>query len=453
LSFLVLAGGCGSSSTPPDTAVPIDAAPGDAGPDAAVTRDVSPFERTPPTPAPAALPFQVKDVGDVGAMPGRLTFAGALVLRGGGRDIGGMSDSFGFAYAKLKGDGDFVARVRSVQAIDPTSTAGIMVRADESDPTAASLFVGVLADPARGGQTVFRAQKGAMAEASTPDPQVRNQFLRIRREGRRFTAFRSSDRWAWVKLGSFEADMPEELAYGLAVSARSTMAPTQGEFDFARLIALDGRAAAEQWDVEPLGIAGPAPVAVMAGDKVSITGVADVFTTTFENGAALLAPMSGSRTITAKVEALGTAGTPNARMALTFREGSATRLNPTSRNILISVNAAGVVQFQRRDRSTNFEPGAMKDGLKPPVWLRLSRYDDPVTGKTTVAGLYSADGAQWTKLDEAEFAIPDPAMTGLVFTPGTLTTYATGQASGFSVTTTVPPTSDGGAPDSGAQSP
>ena len=79
---------------------------------------------------------------------------------------------------------------------------------------------------------------------------------------------------------------------------------------------------------------------------------------------------------------MGDAKTPDARLALTFREGGPARLNPTSRNVLISVTGKGLLEFQRRDRSTNFEPGMTRAGVGLPIWLRLTRHDDPLTSKT-----------------------------------------------------------------------
>jgi regulation of enolase protein 1 (concanavalin A-like superfamily) len=429
--------GCGSgdATTPQPADATVDA-PADAGATDGygAVSDLPPFERAPAQPAPTGW-WTRRDVGDVGAVPSGLSLGATIGLRGGGRDIGGAADSFVFAYSKLKGDGEIVARVRSLQQADPLSTAGVMVRADEADPGAASVFFGILADPLKGGQSVVRAQQGGASVASTPDPQVRNQYLRLRREGRRFSLARSTDRLAWIKAGAVEVDMPEEVAFGLAASARSAGLATQADFDYVRLLGRDAHAAQESWDVEPLGSAASGATAVIAGDRVTLNALADVFTTTAENGAALLAPRSseGSVTITARVEALGTPATPRARLALTFREGGPARLSSGSRNVLISVTADGLVEFQRRDRSTNFDPGQKKEGMKPPLWLRLVRNDDPATSKTTVTGLTSADGVTWTKLDAVEFAIPDPAMTGIIFTPGTLATFASAQVTDFSV--------------------
>jgi regulation of enolase protein 1 (concanavalin A-like superfamily) len=436
----------GPETRPADAAAP-DTAP--AGDGSAAIRDLPPYERAPAPMPPMGHGWLSKDIGNLGGNPGRLAITGPVMLRSGGMDIGGTADSCAFAYRKLTGDGEIVARVRSVQRADPGSTAGIMVRADENDPASASVYFGVLADPLKGGQYVVRGAKGQAAQASTPDPQIRNQFLRLRREGRRFTLSRSSDRIAWVKVGQTEVDMPPEVAFGLAASARHAMTPTEAEFDFVRLLGLDAAAAQDAWDVEPLGISAPLPVAVIAGDKVNISGSGDELTTTFDNGAALLAPRTGNLMITARVDAVGTANTPKARVALMLREGAPARLSPTGRHVLISVNAQGVVQFQRRDRSTNFDPGQMKDGLRPPVWLRLARVDDPATSRTTVTGYYSLDGNAWTRLDGAYFATPDPILAGVLFSSGAVTSYSTTQLSSFALNTMppvdpVPPGTDAG---------
>jgi hypothetical protein len=438
LGLGLLGAGCGDSAKSPpgmpDASADLDAASPPT--DGAAIRDLPPFERMPAQPQLAGW-WPRSDVGDVSPFPGSMIVAGTIALRGGGRDIGGTADSFVLAWRKLKGDGEIIARVRAVQMADPGSTAGIVVRADETDPGAAGVYLGVVADPLRGGQYVVRTQTGTASTASAPDTALRpGQFLRIRREGKRFTFARSLDRLAWVRLGAVEVDLPEEVVFGVATSARSDKAPTQGDFDFVKLLGFDARAAQEQWDVEPMGIAAAGPTAVLGGGTVSLNALNDVFTTTNENAAAVLAPRTseGNVTLTARVETLGTAATPNARLALTFREGGPARLSPSARHVLLSVTAGGLVEFQRRDRSTNFDPGARKEGLALPLWLRLVRDDDPVSNRTSITGLYSSDGMAWTRLDGVELPIADPAMTGFLFTSGTLATYTSARLTDVTVT-------------------
>jgi hypothetical protein len=87
-----------------------------------------------------------------------------------------------------------------------------------------------------------------------------------------------------------------------------------------------------------------------------------------------------------------------------------------------------------------------REGLALPLWLRLSRLDDPATSRTTVTGAYSTDGTAWTTLDSAQFAVPDPTMAGFIFTSGTLGRFASASLSGFSLNSAAP--SPG--PDAGA---
>jgi hypothetical protein len=401
-----------------------------AAADVVQPRDLGSFERSLPPPPPSGHGWTLTDVGDVGANKAAFAVSTGLIgVRGGGAGLGETSDAFGFAYKKIKGDADLVARVRSLQMIDPASTAGIMLRADATDPGAAMVFLGLLGDATKGGQLVSRARKGAASQLSAPDAAIRpGQFLRIRREGRRFTLYRSVDRTAWIKLGATEADMPEEIAVGLATTSHSAASVAAAEYDFVRLVSGDGLA--QGFDLEI--ITGVGQSAALEGKELTFTGIGDVFNTTTEFGSAVLRPVSGSQTIIAKIEGFNP-DAPAARVALTFREGGPARVSPTARHVLISVTAAGLVQFQKRDAMTNFEGGKMAMGMKPPLWLKLVRVDDPATAKTRVTGLYSTDGSAWTELDAMNIPLSDPVLGGMMLTSGSASVFATARVTEFSM--------------------
>ena len=196
-----------------------------------------------------------------------------VVLTGGGSDIGGAADSFVFAFRKMKGDGEIVARPRVGPAgrrpihrrPHGPGRRGRSGRRERLLRPAGRSHHGRPGGPPDGG-------RGSRRWPCPPDPQVRNQFLRLRREGRRFTLARSSDRIAWVKMGSVDIDMPDEVAIGLAVSARKPAMTTVGEFDFVRLLAADAAAPREAWELEPLGLAGPLASAVARGGQADHGG-------------------------------------------------------------------------------------------------------------------------------------------------------------------------------------
>ena len=452
---LAFAGSCSSTSTsepPPPAGVDAGTDPRGGNRDASAVRDVGPYDRAPLTPPAAGHGWLVKDLGAVGAGPATMRLTGSLLtLRAGGMDIGGTADGLGFVYQKTRGDFELVSRVRSLQMTDPGALAGVLVRADDVNPGAASVFLGILGDPAMGGRVVVRRTAGAASEALPPDVQIRaGQYLRVQRQGRRFTLSRSSDRVGWVRVQVMDVDLPLEVAVGVAASARNATMATTAEIDYLRLWAADATAAGQGWQLDSL--TGIGQVASLAGGSLALTAAADGFSTTSEPGAFALVEVSGSQTLSARIDALGSAATPRARVGLMFREGTAGRLSTASRHAMISLTAAGVVQFQKRDRSTNFDPGQMRAMVRPPVWLRLVRWDDPTTFRTRVTASTSADGVNWTPLDTADFALADPSVAGVVFSSGDSRTHDTVRIGGLALTATATPPPAGPPPDAGAPS-
>jgi hypothetical protein len=443
-----LSGACGSENQPavdaavvppgpvPDAGVPEDAW---VGRDLRV-RDAEPYERPPAS--SSAVTGHSWAWADVGLSPAEKSMLrytpGTITASTGGAGLDGAADSFGWFADKLHGDGEILARLRSVQMADPRSIAGVMIRA-AADPGAPSIFLGTLADVSRGGRIIVRRTAGAMAESMPTDVQIRvGQFLRIRRVGKQFTFYRSVDRTAWVKLGAVELDLPVDVLAGVAISAGKAGALTTTEIDNLRLVELDAGASAAGFDFEPLipGVALGGRASI-AGGEVSLVTNGEAFITTAEIGAALLAPIAGAQTITARVDSLGMA--PKARVGLTFREGGPGRVSGLSRHALISVDAAGKVAFQRRDRLMNFDPGGVRDGMKLPLWLRLARYDDPVAFRTRVRGSYSTDGTTFVTLDTVELPLADPMMVGLLATSGEQRVLTVAKLGALAITPTTTP--------------
>lgn len=480
---LGLACDSGSPAVGPDEDarfVPADAGPAvdpdDAaaagGPPELPVRDAAPYERPPPVAMVAEHGWAWNHLGVTPPESGGMRFAtnDRLLVRAGGAGLRGASDGAGLVTTRLMGDGEIVARVRSLQMVSAQAMAGVVIRADDSMPGAPSAFLGILAEEARGGQVIIRRSAGAAAEPLPTDPQIRAaQFLRIRREGRRFTFYRSVDRLAWVRLGTAEIDMPPAVVAGVAVTAGrvgdvpgadgGTMpATTTAELDLLRVIQLDPAAMASGFDLEPMS--GNGAIARIAGGAVDITAGGDQLITTSEPAIGLYAATSGSQTITAKVESVGGPMAPRARIGLTFREGGFGRVSPLARHALLSIDAAGALAFQKRDRSTNFDPGPVIPGVKLPVWLRLARWDDPQALRTRVLGSYSVDGVTFTPLPVVELALADPVLTGIIFTSGDPRVHGSARLGEFAISPTTTPiappadagTADAARPDAGGGS-
>ncbi len=447
---------CGESDDPAAPPASLDAgyspSPDAGSADAAVSRDLAvreamPYERPPGISNVSGHAWQWKDIGVAAPDKGSVQFFPTGILASGaGTGIEGTADSFGFAHDKLTGGGELVIRLRSLQMTSPRSVAGVMMRANATEAGAASVFLGLLGDSSKGGVVIIRRTAGAVAEVLTSELGIRSgQFLRIRRQGNRFQFARSLDRISWVQLGGVDIEMPAEIVAGLAVSAsRAGMAAT-AEIEQFRLFQFDPAAVAGGLEFEPLVATGGR--ATVAGSNVSITAVGDVFVTTSEPGTGLFTTVTGSQSITARIDGFS-ANTPRARVGLTFREGGIGRVGTGSRHALISVDAAGRVAFHRRDRTLNSDAFAFREGLKPPIWLRLSRWDDPVAVRTRVRGSYSTDGQSWTVLDTTEMPLPDPVLLGLLYTSSDPRTHGTVTASSLFVgpnTTPIEAPADAGA--------
>jgi regulation of enolase protein 1 (concanavalin A-like superfamily) len=145
---------------------------------------------------------------------------GTYEIQAGGSDFSGMSDSGHFLYSTRDGDFDVQAQVAS--NVRPSNRNGIMVR-ESTD--AGSVNVNVTWNPDRGfAATVRSATGGDTAFFSTGNtwvcdlhapPEV---WLRLKRVGDQFTAYRSADGKQWVELGTTTVTLPQTVLLGLAAN-------------------------------------------------------------------------------------------------------------------------------------------------------------------------------------------------------------------------------------------
>ncbi|MCX5644314.1 MAG: protein kinase [Phycisphaerae bacterium] len=144
---------------------------------------------------------------------------------GSGADIWGTIDDFRFVYKKLTGDGSITARIDSIENVDEWTKAGVMVRrALELDSSNAMLFV---TPSGRSSFQYRRTDDGISYAAYTlPNTNQLPHWLRLIRQGNRFTALHSSNGVTWedVLFGSdqqitIEIPMEETVYMGLAVTS------------------------------------------------------------------------------------------------------------------------------------------------------------------------------------------------------------------------------------------
>ena len=172
-----------------------------------------------PEPGSTTVAWRSVDIGLVGAQgeSGADEDATEMVVQGAGDDIWGTSDSFHFTYRLATGDAVITARVRSVEAIDDWTKAGLMFRASE-EPGARHAFV--LMTPENGSDMQARTMSDGDTLEPGYDPSPRPPYwLRLEREGDTLTGYQSADGSSWMRLGTVRVDLPETAMVGLAVTS------------------------------------------------------------------------------------------------------------------------------------------------------------------------------------------------------------------------------------------
>jgi hypothetical protein len=458
VTFLSLATACtgtshqanpGQGGSGPDPETPDAAAP---RPDASL--DVVRRETPPPAPPNGPIaPWAAKDIGPPGMQREEVrSSVGVMTVRAGGMEVGGTADSFQYVSQKVRGDFELLARVRSLQMVDPDTKAGIMVRANDTEPGAANVFLAVLADPMRGGLLQYRAAAAGPTTLGPTDTGVRaGQWLRITRKGRTFTAYRSAARLSWTRVGSVDLDLPPEVSAGIAVSAKNAMLATTAEIDGLRLQNLETQPATQSWSLEELGGIGGS--ALWNGPTLNFSGLGDTPSLLSESGTFAHQTASGSQTLTVRVASF-THKDPSARVALMIREGPPVVFSRTQPAVVLGVTPGMGVHFHSRAFNNLMATLApIKEGVQAPLWLRLERFDDPGPPQgSRFVGSYSMDGRTWTPVGSAIFALPEPYLVGVLGSSNGSTTPVMATLTDISLTagTTpapAPPPADAGRPE------
>lgn len=181
---------------------------------------------TPPGPLPAG--FLSQDVGSVG-IAGTVSHSGGVFTVGGaGVDIWDYADQFKFVYTVLSGDGEVVARVRSIQNTDPWAKAGVMIRGTllTDSPYAMAML-------SAGNGTGFQRRLGAgQSSLFTFGPSaVAPTFVKVVRQGNTLRGYHSVDGASWTLMGSDTVVMGSAVYAGLAVTSHNPAALMTATFD------------------------------------------------------------------------------------------------------------------------------------------------------------------------------------------------------------------------------
>ncbi|MEO6475629.1 TIM-barrel domain-containing protein [Luteolibacter sp.] len=158
--------------------------------------------------------------GDAGVATLRLTASGA--------DIWGTSDQCRFTWQSRSGDTEFITRVDAMDAADPWSKAGLMIRGSlNADAVNCLLAV----TPANGVTFQYRTTASGTTAFNQTTGITAPCWLKIARTGNTFTAYRSADGSVWTQHASATlSNMPATAYFGLVLASHTNSAPVGASF-------------------------------------------------------------------------------------------------------------------------------------------------------------------------------------------------------------------------------
>ncbi|MBP3472680.1 MAG: alginate lyase family protein [Paraprevotella sp.] len=167
-----------------------------------------------------------------------------FIVNGLGSDIGGTVDTHGFVYKKITGDATLT--VRLVSTDESFYKVGVLMRATlNGNSQRVGLTLGETG--CRMLRQCVRFSAGANTTWVNGTNYGRAPFwLRIKREGNRFTTFISRDNMTWHQIGQTDiTSMPKTYYVGMAVCNRQTKDVTyQAVFDHVTLTGIPAQPAA-----------------------------------------------------------------------------------------------------------------------------------------------------------------------------------------------------------------
>jgi hypothetical protein len=189
--------------------------------------------------------FSNLDVGSPQLPGSAKQLEGGWDLVAGGVDIWDKSDQFHFVQKKISGDFDIAVRVESFTPAHLYSKAGLMIR-ESMGPASPHLMFLVFSDNSPRNNNLgayemqFRSMAGGDCQAIYPavkppaPPEFPaaypNSWLRVQRQGNRFSAFGSTDGKVWKVYGVQTMTLPKKVSVGLALTSHDPQKTAKAYF-------------------------------------------------------------------------------------------------------------------------------------------------------------------------------------------------------------------------------
>ena len=186
------------------------------------------------------LPLQPLNIGDIDPTGAAHNFGDEIEVVSGGADIWSNADDFTFLFEEKTGDFDMAVQVRSISNPNGWSRNGLMVRESLDD---ISKMLGAFATPPHGqgyfaldrreesaqcywwnndGTPGSAVKQGGIKYGNDTVPGLPEVWIRLKRSGNRFIAFRSSNGEDWIEMGVNTLEFSETVYFGICQSSPGT---------------------------------------------------------------------------------------------------------------------------------------------------------------------------------------------------------------------------------------
>ena len=185
-------------------------------------------------------PWEQVQIGSPNIEGWAWSFNDTITVNAAGSNISGNSDEGYFVYQSFSGDGEIIAKVKSLESASGDDKAGIMFREDLSDD-AKNVFLMIKPNQLR---LQYRDNDGNNTGYSAQNNYSAPVWLKLVRSGYIFSAYYSYDEGnTWTTFGNSQSiDMSNEVYVGMAVTSVNVSSTTTAVFDNISITSSGGAA-------------------------------------------------------------------------------------------------------------------------------------------------------------------------------------------------------------------
>ncbi|MBE9563280.1 MAG: T9SS type A sorting domain-containing protein [Proteobacteria bacterium] len=156
------------------------------------------------------------DIGKVGISGDDDFENNSFIVSASGNGIEGNSDQFRFVYHELKGNGDIIARVVSIDNTNSTAMAGVMIR-EKLDSTSSNSISALT--PTNGIKAKWRLFDGGKINVKAGSTVNAPYWVKLVRAGNYIVSYESADGKTWKSLKTEQITMQNDVYMGLVVTS------------------------------------------------------------------------------------------------------------------------------------------------------------------------------------------------------------------------------------------